>query len=350
MDVASFDRYLAARAAEGLFSGVIRIERAGEPLLAAAYGMASRAWGIPCSLDHRFDTASITKLFTAVATLQQVEAGAFGLETGVDRLPRALGDDDLAGGHAVPPAHAHLRHRRRRRRGGGEKYADVFIDRPNYAVRETRDLLEQFVHKPPNFAPGRRRRYCNVGYVLLGLMVERASGLTYRDYVAERVFAPAGMARSGFFQMDVVEPDVAEGADPIRGSDGAITGWRRNIYSYPPIGSPDGGAHVTADDLLRFHRALRRGELLGAELTAAMLSPKEMYRVVERGAHYTGFGFEFELGRDGALRSYWKEGSNPGVSCILSHYAQTDTTVALLSNIEDAAWEPVKRLDDELMS
>ena len=48
-------------------------------------------------------------------------------------------------------------------------------------------------------------------------MIERATGSTYRSYIAERVFAPAGMNRSGFFRMDVVEPDIAEGVEPIEG-------------------------------------------------------------------------------------------------------------------------------------
>jgi len=115
------------------------------------------------------------------------------------------------------------------------------------------------------------------------MMIERASGQPYRGYVAERVFAAAGMDRSGFFAMDVVEPEVAEAVEPIRDGAGAITGWRRNIYSYPPVGDPAGGAHVTADDLVLFHRALSTGRLLSPELTAAMLSPKVRHGDARRG-------------------------------------------------------------------
>jgi CubicO group peptidase (beta-lactamase class C family) len=63
------------------FSGVVRITQGEEERFAGAYGYASRAWKIPNSLSTRFDTASITKLFTAVAVLQQVEAGHFDLQT-----------------------------------------------------------------------------------------------------------------------------------------------------------------------------------------------------------------------------------------------------------------------------
>jgi CubicO group peptidase (beta-lactamase class C family) len=137
----------------------------------------------------------------------------------------------------------------------------------SYSVLETADFLPQFIHKPANFEPGHGCRYNNVGFILLGLCVEKAAGMRYRDYVRERVFGPAGMAGTGFFRMDDVAQNVAEGADPVVAADGVVTSWRRNIYSYPPIGSPDGGAYATAPDLDRFMRAARTGRLFSARLT-----------------------------------------------------------------------------------
>src|SRR5262249_37426677 len=135
-----------------------------------------------------------------------------------------------------------------------ELYEEVWKTRANYWVRETRDFLPQFAYKPPNFAPGLRCRYCNVGYILLGLLIEQATGLSYRDYVRQHIFGPAGMTRTDFFAMDRVTPEVAEGADPLRDAAGNVVAWKRNMFSYPPIGSPDAGAHVTAADLDRFLR------------------------------------------------------------------------------------------------
>jgi CubicO group peptidase (beta-lactamase class C family) len=126
-------------------------------------------------------------------------------------------------------------------------------------------------------------------YVLLGLMIERATGSTYREYVTEHVFAGAGMTRSGFFRMDVVEPDVAEGVEGIEDESGGVVGWRRNIYSCPPIGGPDGGAHVTVGDLLSFHRAVTEGRLLGPALTLELLSPKARHGARGTGSHLMGF-------------------------------------------------------------
>ena len=205
----------------------------------------------------------------------------------------------------------------------GERYEDLFIDEPNYATRATADHLPHFVNKPPNFAPGEGTRYCNVSYILLGLMIEKATGLSYRDYVQRRVFAPAGMTRALFAASDVVTVDIAEGADPIADDVGRVVGWKRNIFSYPPIGSPDGGAHVTAADLMAFHRALRDRELLSPTLTEAMLTPHETYRPRGAGTHFTGYGFEFSTDADGEVDCYWKEGINAGVSAVLAHYPRT---------------------------
>jgi CubicO group peptidase (beta-lactamase class C family) len=328
------------------FSGVVGVKQGDQELLLDAFGYASRTWNIPTTVETRFDTASITKLFTAVATLQLVEQGAFALETPVIGY---LGLDRTGISPAVTPYHL-LTHTSGiaddADEEAGERYEDLFLDRPNYSVIETADYLPQFVGKPANFAPGEDCRYCNVGYVLLGLMIERATGSTYRTYVAEHVFASAGMSRSGFFRMDVVEPDVAEGLEAIENEDGGIVGWRRNIYSYPPIGGPDGGAHVTVGDLMRFHRAVTEGRLLGPTLTAELLSPKARHGARGTGSHMMGFGFEFETDADDVVRCYWKEGANVGVSGMLRHYPGKDITFAVLAVGENAAWSPIKAIDE----
>jgi CubicO group peptidase (beta-lactamase class C family) len=342
----SIEALLRELEAADKFSGVVAVEQGDQEIFLGAFGYASRTWSIPTTVETRFDTASITKLFTAVATLQLVEQGAFALDTSAIGY---LGLEETGLPPAVTPYHL-LTHTSGiaddADEEAGERYEDLFVERPNYSVLETADYLPQFVGKPPNFAPGEGCRYCNVGYVLLGLMIERATGSTYRSHVAEHVFAAAGMKRSGFFRMDVVEPDVAEGVEAVEDEDGGIVGWRRNVYSYPPIGGPDGGAHVTAADLLRFHRAVTDGRLLGPALTAELLSPKVRHSTRGAGHHLMGYGFEFETDADDVVQSYWKEGVNVGVSGILRHYPAQDVTLALLAVGERAAWAPLRAIDE----
>lgn len=336
MDTHVLDSHIQARADAELFSGVVRITHEGEEMFAGAYGLANRAWDVPNTIDTRFDTASVTKLFTSVAALQAVEDGLLDLDT---RVVPYLGLEATA----IHPE-ANLGHLLTHTSGigddadeeAGEDYADLWLGHASYLVRETVDLLPQFTEKKPNFAPGEGCRYCNAGYVLAGLMVEKATGQRYRDRVRDRVFAPAGMNRSGFFAMDVVEPDVAEGADLVDER------WVRNIYSYPPIGSPDGGAHVTAADLDGFLSAVRAGDLLGEEWTDRFLHPYTRHSENEMGPLHFGYGLEFQYDMRERLLYLGKEGINSGTSAVIRDYPDGDTTVVVLSNMRQGVWEPLR--------
>jgi CubicO group peptidase (beta-lactamase class C family) len=350
MGARDLHRYLCDLAAADEFSGVVRVTVAGAERFAGAYGWASRAWRVPNTLDTRFDTASITKLFTAVAALQHVDAGSFALDT---RVTGYLGLD----GTAIAPE-VTVRHLLTHTSGigddadeeAGESYEDLFRDRPNYAIRETADFLPQFVHRAPNFPPGTGCRYNNCGYVLVGLMIEKATGLSYRDVVRRDIFERAAMADSGFFRMDHVNDRVAEGADPIRVGAGEIEGWRRNVYSFPPIGSPDGGAFVTAVDLDLFIRAVIEGRLLSADLTSAFLTPQVAYRERDGWTQRFGYGPWFRVEPDGSVLFLEKEGINAGVSGVVRHYPARDLTLVILSNLEDGAWDAGRRLHDDVVA
>ena len=347
---------IAALSRADRFSGVVRIHQGQELVVERAYGMASRRWSVPALPETRFDTASITKLFTAVAVLQKVDAGMLQLQ---DPIHQHV---DLAG--TTIPEDVTLHHLLSHTSGiaddadeeAGESYEELWEDRPNYSVTEARDFLPQFGHKQPVFPAGTDCRYNNVGYVLLGLALESVTGSGYRDVVRREVFARAGMQSSGFFDMRQAEPQVAEGWDPVENDDGEITGWQQNIYSYPPIGSPDGGAHTTAADLLRFLAAVQDGALLSPDSAQKFLSPQALHHSTEapetpRDTHqlHYAYGLEIELDASGEIRSFYKDGINAGASGILRSYPQQDLSMAVLSNSEDGAWEPIDLLDESVM-
>ncbi len=338
------DRYLREQEQRGRFSGVALITQAGATLFAGAYGFAHRGWKIRNTLNVRFDTASITKLFTAIATLQLIERGHFALDT------TAVGYLDLHGTAISPDATVF--HLLTHTSGiaddadeeAGERYEDLWVDKPNYAIAETADFLPQFAYKPANFAPGAGCRYNNCAYVLLGLMIEKASGLPYRDYVRRHVFARAGMADSGFLRMDEANPLVAEGYAPIFDAEveRKVVGWKKNIYSYPPIGSPDGGAYVTAGDLDRFLRSVKAGRLLSSELTKTFFTPQVHCQPMQDGwTKAYGYGLWFYVEQSGNVLFAEKEGVNVGVSAVLRHFPEQDINIILLSNLEEGVWEPV---------
>lgn len=216
------------------FSGVGLIKTQSSVIFANAFGYANRSWRVANTLETRFDTASITKLFTTVAILQLIDQQRLSLDTGVVDF---LNLRDTTISKQVTVYHL-LTHTSGiaddADEEAGEDYALLWRHKPNYSVRETRDFLPQFVHKPPVFAPGAGCRYNNVGFILLGLMIEALSGLSYREYVRTHIFEPLGMHQTAFISMDGVVDRVAEGYSPIYDAGGGLSGWRKNIYDYPP--------------------------------------------------------------------------------------------------------------------
>lgn len=345
MTLDGFDAWLRARAEADEFSGVVLLRRGAETVYEAAYGWASRRWSVPVGLGTRFDNASMTKAFTSVAALRLVDAGRLGLE---DRITDLV---DLAGTTISPEVT--IRQLLTHTSGvaddadeeAGEDYADLFVDRPCYAIMETRDFLPQFAHKPPTFAPGEGCRYCNVGYVLVGLAIEQVTDTSFRDHVRTDLFPAAGMTSSGFFDRRDAEPDVAEGWDLVEGE------WRQNIFSYPPIGSPDGGAHVTAADAMRFWQAALDGDLLSPASTALLNAPQVLHHRDDDGEEVRyGFGLVFVHAADGTLREVYKEGINAGVSGIMQRYPTLGLDLVVLSNLQDGAWEPIREIDRRLFA
>jgi len=342
----TLDAFFQELEAKDQFSGVILVTRGESEIYSGAFGYASRTWKIRNSLNTRFDTASMTKLFTTTAILQLIDKKLLGFETSAIDY---LGLEGTKISNEVNVYHL-LTHTSGIgddcEEEDGEVYEDLWKTKPNYSVRNTVDFLPQFIDKEPNFAPGQGCRYCNCSFILLGLMIEKATGMNYRDYVRKYIFEKAKMVHSDFYHMDQVSDEVAEGCDPIKNEEGKIIGWKKNIYSYPPIGSPDSGAHVTASDLDRFLRAIQLGELLSQELTEAFLTPHVTHSEKDDWVKQYGYCFWFYVDKDGKVVCFQKEGVNSGVSGLIRHFPEQNINVVILSNMENGVWGPIWKIHE----
>lgn len=330
-----FDHY----ALEHHFSGAGFIKRGEQALFARAYGWAHRGFQVPNELDTMFDTASITKLFTAVAILQLVDQGLLKLE---DRITDIV---DLAGTRI--PTDVTIAHLLTHTSGiaddadeeEGESYEALFRDKPNYSIRNCIDFIPQFAYKEPKFKAGTSVSYNNCAFVLLGLAIEQVTGDSYRDYVTQHVFHPAGMGNTAFAAKDDGDAKLAEGYDAAYNEDNERV-WRKNIYAYPPIGTSDGGAYTTVGDLDLFIRALVQGRLLSQEMTAAIMEPHSPIKEeFEWGTMENGYGFHFVFHNSSKLLRMYKDGCNAGVAAMLAYYPETDTTSIILANQTCDVWE-----------
>jgi CubicO group peptidase (beta-lactamase class C family) len=334
--VEALDRFVEEEA----FSGSVLVEKGGQALLAAARGFAHRGFSVPNRVDTRFDTASVTKLFTAAAAFRLVDQGRLGLE---ERLHDII---DLSG--TKIPAGVTIRHCLTHSSGiaddadeeAGEDYEELWKARPCYSVRETKDFLPQFAFKEPLFPAGEKVRYNNCAFILVGLALEARSGLSYRDLVAQEVFAPAGMERTCFAAHDDADQvDIAEGYATVGDGGGRVAGFRKNIYAFPPLGSPDSGAYTTVGDLRRFFRAVEEGPFLSAPSRAEFLRPvMSAGRLKSGGERRQGYVFEHFYDPEGRYLRYGKDGINPGVQAIANRYPASDGFIAILANQDSDVW------------
>ncbi|GAB3869362.1 serine hydrolase domain-containing protein [Kibdelosporangium lantanae] len=245
------------------FSGVVSVDRAGTTEFAGAYGLAHRGLGVPNTVDTRFMIASGTKGFTALTVMGLVADGGLTLDTTARSV---LGKDLPLVDDTVTVEHL-LGHRS----GIGEFYPDQAPITDYNMPGRPQDLLhtEQYLPildgHPQVFEPGSRFEYSNSGYVLLGLIAERVSGIPFHDLVVERVCAPAGMPDTAFHRLDTPESRMALGYLEIDGE------WRTNVYHLPIRGAGDGGIFTTVADFARFWPALFDGAIVPKDTVANMI-------------------------------------------------------------------------------
>jgi CubicO group peptidase (beta-lactamase class C family) len=239
--VAAIESY-AGKLAEGdHFSGVILVAKDGKPILTRAWGMATET--AKNTTDTKFNIGSINKAFTRAAIEQLATAGKLSLD---DTLRKHLAD------YPSPVAdRITIRQLLEHQSGLGDIFGDRYRNAPPSKLRELRDFLPLFADQPLKYEPGTSQSYSNAGYVVLGLVIEKITGQTYRDYVQKNVFAPAGMKNTGFWAIDESVPNRATGYTR-RGPDGPLEKRGSNLATLPGRPSSAGGAYATASDLLRF--------------------------------------------------------------------------------------------------
>jgi CubicO group peptidase (beta-lactamase class C family) len=317
--IARVEALLRRRAAEGRFSGAALVAKEGRVLFADAYGLADRARGIENTLETRFRIGSMNKMFTAVATLQLVEQGKLALDDPVGKHLRGYPNEEVASKVTV-------RHLLTHTGGTGDIFGPEY-DRNRLSLREHADYVRLYGARGPSFEPGSRFEYSNYGFVLLGAIVEAASGESYYDYVRENVFAPAGMTSTDSLPESDDVPNRSIGyTGPFPGSRQPNTDW------LPWRGTAAGGGYSTVGDLLRFAEALTGHELLSPASTELLLAGK-----VDLG-YGAGYAFGFFDARDDEGNGWVGHGGGaPGMNGDLLIYPRSGYVVAVLANLDPPA-------------
>ncbi len=236
----------------------IAVSRGTQPPVIRPYGKADLALNVATPENAVYEIGSVTKQFTAVAILQLVERGRLSLDAELSAL---LPNVRFTGPTVT------LRRLLDHTSGipGYTEMAEFGALMPQALPRDS--LVRLIASKPRDFAPGDEMRYNNSAYFLLGLIIERASGMPYEQYVASELFKRAGMTRSRYCSNTAVVPGTVQGYDLVG------TALQRARYLDQRWPYAGGSLCSTARDLLAWNAALHGGRLLTAASYRELLTP-----------------------------------------------------------------------------
>jgi CubicO group peptidase (beta-lactamase class C family) len=242
------------------FNGSALIAENGKVVYKGAFGMANMEWNIPNTPDTRFRLGSITKQFTATATLQLVEQGKIKLDGKItDYLPDYRKDT----GDKVTIHHL-LTHTSGIPSYTGQPGFFENVSRNPYKVDE---FVKKYASGNLEFEPGSKFSYNNSGYFLLGAIIERVTGKPYEQVLKENIFDPLGMKNTGYDHHATIIPKRASGYSKT--SDG----YTNAPYLDMSIPYAAGSLYSTVEDLYLWDQALYTDKVLSAQSKALMYKP-----------------------------------------------------------------------------
>lgn len=302
---------------------VAAVVRGDETLLLSAHGRADVEWDVPMTSDAMFEVGSVAKQFAAASILQLLDDGKLGL------------DDDLS--KWLPTVATSGRSITLRRllshtsgiHGFGE---DNEWESRMFLPRFPRDSAYRLIRLEPFlFTPGAAQAYSNSGFWLLGLVVEKASGLSYEEYLDKRIFTPLGMKRTTFCNSLADVPRRAHGY----GVQGGVI-RRAPMVNYTWVFAP-GAICSTASDLVTWLQALHGGKVLSPRAYALMTTPA---RLDDGTVLQYGMGIKVGVDYSG-LRYIGHGGTAPGFRSDATWYPEAKMAVVVLMNTSPANIVPV---------
>jgi CubicO group peptidase (beta-lactamase class C family) len=332
------------------FSGVVLIKRDNEIIFSSATGYANRSWQVPITLNTLFYHASITKMFTGVAILKLQDSGQLNLN---DPISKHLDFKNINIDSQVT-IYQLLTHT-----SGIKDYIDesnpdswekMWRNKPNYLMRSLKDYLTFFDLNSLQISPGNTFSYCNLGYILLGMVIEGLTSISYHEFIRNEIFDPLQLNDTNFIALDDITNLMAEGYTKFK-DDNNLVKWRKNIYSIPVIGISDGGAVSNAQDLTYFMRAIRNQELLSQKSTKIFLTPQVLDKEYDKVIWKYGISNWFLIDKKtGNIVRYGHPGEDFGVSARVFYYPEQNIDMAILSNVSNSAGAVGSFIHDKIVN
>jgi D-alanyl-D-alanine carboxypeptidase len=302
--------------------GAVLVVKDGTVLYRRAIGMASMELGVPLQPDTIFRLGSITKQFTAAAIMMLVEEGKVVLTDPVEKYIPGYPTQ----GHVITVEHL-LTHT-----SGIQSYTSIPGWFPNRIRTDmsVAELVDGFKKEPMLFAPGTRYSYNNSAYVLLGAIIEKASGTTYEQFLTSRIFTPLGMTRTFYGSNGPIIRDRAQGYT----LDGDTVKNSQFLSMTQPYAA--GSLLSTVDDLAKWDAALLANRLLKPESLQKMATPYTL----EDGSS-TGYGYGLQVSTLRGRETVEHGGGINGFSTYALSVPRERVYVAVLCNAENPKLAPV---------
>lgn len=311
--VSKIDSLAAAALAEGpVASLAIAVKKGDDLLLARGYGYADVENDVRATAETVYRIGSITKQFTASSIMQLVEEGRIDL----DHLMTEYLPDFPMQGHEVTIRHL-LTHT-----SGIRSYTGLASWRPKMTLDLTdAELVALFENEPFDFEPGAEYRYNNSAFYLLGMIIEKVSGHTYREYLSANIFQPVGLTGSSYCDERPIIRGRAEGYET---SNGELVNDAYLSMNQPGAA---GALCSTVIDLLSWTSALRAGRVVTPESYARMTTDHTL-----NDGSAVGYGFGLGVGSLEGRSTVSHGGGINGFNTMLAHYPDSDLDVVVLSN------------------
>lgn len=312
---ASIDAIAQQALKEGPIAGLsIAVARGPRLILAKGYGYADLENDVPATAETVYRIGSITKQFTAVLIMQLVEAGKLSLD---DPLTRFLPDYPTHG-HRITIHHL-LNHT-----SGIKSYTGLGPKLWQTTFRldlSHQELIDLFKNEPLDFPPGQGYAYNNSAYYLLGVIIEKVTGMNYADVVEKRIFGPLGMSGSHYCRQRPLIKHRARGYQVMKGT----------LVNAPPISmripGAAGGLCSTVLDLVKWQRALIEHRLIGRASYERLITPTRLADGVK-----VSYGFGLAMTELGGHRRIGHGGSVNGFTGVTWYYPDDDLTTVVLTN------------------
>lgn len=310
----------------------IAISRNNQIRWERGYGIADLENFVPVKAATVFPIASLTKSITAAAAYKLAEEGKLDLDAPIQKYVPEFPDK----GAPITIRHL-LRHTSGIRHYKGD---EEYINTRHY--KNILESLAAFKNDKLEHPPGTSITYSSYAYTLLGMAVERASGMSFMQYLQERVFKPAGMTNTRDYDVFEIIPNRSEGYEVT------AEGKLRNAKFVDPSNRiPGGGLVSTAGDVARFTNAMQGNQLLKKASFQEMTSPL----ILNGKSHPLGAGWAIGTAqwlpdRDAREGVIWSGGNILGATSIIYMIPEHGYSVVILTNVQDKGTVLLMLADD----